>query len=213
MNQKIQKSWNSSLSPSSVHVHEDHRAKVGPTFVARPDFRAVIFVDVDRVSQACGSSMPRFDFVADRQTLLQTFDRMSSSQVVDYWVKKNSFSVDGGAGPGQRVLKNAALSGGGGSAGGGGGKKLVARLTNGKGLTPGARDGYWFGYLVGGDLCGSWGPQFGWEMMWQRWRKKIPFCWRDVLMLAVGAGVGVAIRGADIWLTAEATATDSIFFF
>lgn len=57
--------------------------------------RAVIVVDVERISTSCGYGVPFMDFRADRPTLHEWGERKAPDGLADYWVEKNAQSVDG----------------------------------------------------------------------------------------------------------------------
>lgn len=66
-------------------------------FVDQPQHarRSIIDVEVDRVSDSCGFSVPRMDYVEDRDLLVRHFGRKNEQQVEDYMIAKNSVSIDG----------------------------------------------------------------------------------------------------------------------
>lgn len=57
--------------------------------------RAIIVVDIDRTSNACGFSVPFMDFVEERETLNNHWDGKASEDMAEYWAKKNATSIDG----------------------------------------------------------------------------------------------------------------------
>jgi hypothetical protein len=57
--------------------------------------RGIIDVEVDRVSDSCGFSVPRMDYVEDRDLLVRHFARKDDEQVAQYQEQKNSYSIDG----------------------------------------------------------------------------------------------------------------------
>ncbi|WP_305790148.1 pyridoxamine 5'-phosphate oxidase family protein [Symbioplanes lichenis] len=57
--------------------------------------RAVVLIDVHRVSDSCGYSVPQMAFQGDRDTLLRWSERRSPSNLADYRRKKNTTSIDG----------------------------------------------------------------------------------------------------------------------
>jgi hypothetical protein len=60
-----------------------------------PGARAVIRVDLDRVSDSCGYSVPFMDYAGERPTLLQWAARKSPDDLDDYHRVKNAESIDG----------------------------------------------------------------------------------------------------------------------
>lgn len=65
------------------------------TPVDRHGSRAVIVVDVERVSDSCGYSVPLMDYVADRDLLIRSHSRRSDADLVGYGRTKNARSIDG----------------------------------------------------------------------------------------------------------------------
>lgn len=57
--------------------------------------RAIILVEVDRVADSCGFSVPRMEFVADRKVLDQAQLRRPAEYYDSYWDAKNAASIDG----------------------------------------------------------------------------------------------------------------------
>lgn len=67
-----------------------------PLFPMRFNFeRAIIRVDVHRVATSCGWSIPRMDFVADRDVLEKSWDKHDPRE---YQAEKNVLSIDSLAG-------------------------------------------------------------------------------------------------------------------
>ncbi|HSA52972.1 MAG TPA: pyridoxamine 5'-phosphate oxidase family protein [Yinghuangia sp.] len=57
--------------------------------------RAIIVVDVTRVSDSCGFSVPFMDYVGERPVLRQSWERRTREDVEAYMDKKNRASIDG----------------------------------------------------------------------------------------------------------------------
>lgn len=57
--------------------------------------RAIIVVDVRRVSDSCGFAVPFMDFVRERTLLDQWSQHRSEEQLIAYRAEKNAFSIDG----------------------------------------------------------------------------------------------------------------------
>ena len=60
-----------------------------------PSTRAVVVVDVERVSDSCGYSVPLLSYEGDRDLLLKWSDRKTDADLADYRRKKNGVSIDG----------------------------------------------------------------------------------------------------------------------
>jgi hypothetical protein len=63
-------------------------------FPALPGRRAVIEIDVERVTTSCGYAVPLMDLVEDRDRLIEWAEK-KSDDLPDYWQSKNATSVDG----------------------------------------------------------------------------------------------------------------------
>jgi len=64
-------------------------------FPARPGARAIIVVDVTRVSDSCGFSVPRMEYVGDRDLLDRWAEKKGPDKLVAYREEKNAVSIDG----------------------------------------------------------------------------------------------------------------------
>jgi hypothetical protein len=61
----------------------------------RPYLRAVIVVDVARVSDSCGYAVPRMELVAERETLDKVWRSRDEDRIARYHAEKNGASLDG----------------------------------------------------------------------------------------------------------------------
>jgi pyridoxamine 5'-phosphate oxidase-like protein len=57
--------------------------------------RAIIVVELDRIADSCGYSVPRLDFVADRDILDLHQLKKPASYYDEYWDVRNAASIDG----------------------------------------------------------------------------------------------------------------------
>lgn len=95
--------------PKIVRLHGTGRVThpADPGFVAavapfgrtaesrRPQTRAVITVDVTRVSDACGYAVPRMDLVAEREILDAWAETRGPEKLAAYHATRNATSLDG----------------------------------------------------------------------------------------------------------------------
>ncbi|WP_149202700.1 pyridoxamine 5'-phosphate oxidase family protein [Actinotalea subterranea] len=90
--------------PNVVRLHGRGRvvASVDPEFATwegrfpvHPGPRAVVVVDVERVSDSCGFAVPLMEHVADRDLLDRANGRRSADDLVRYRATKNAQSLDG----------------------------------------------------------------------------------------------------------------------
>jgi hypothetical protein len=63
-----------------------------------PSTRAVVVVDVDRVSDSCGYGVPQMELVGERDLLRLHAQRKGPDGLVEYRAKNNATSIDGLAG-------------------------------------------------------------------------------------------------------------------
>ncbi len=64
-------------------------------FPALPGQRAIIEVDVERVTTSCGYAVPLMDLVDDRDRLIAWAEKKGDDGIVEYWASKNRESIDG----------------------------------------------------------------------------------------------------------------------
>ncbi|MGW7579343.1 pyridoxamine 5'-phosphate oxidase family protein [Streptomyces sp. NPDC054765] len=57
--------------------------------------RAIVVVDVERVSDACGWSVPLMDYQSDRDILDRHHERRDDDYFDNYWQTTNGLSIDG----------------------------------------------------------------------------------------------------------------------
>jgi hypothetical protein len=69
--------------------------RIQPAFRDHPGTRAIIHVDVTRVSDSCGYGVPLFDFRTDRDTLTRWSEAKGTDGLRDYRTQKNARSIDG----------------------------------------------------------------------------------------------------------------------
>ncbi|ASR34620.1 pyridoxamine 5'-phosphate oxidase [Prauserella marina] len=92
--------------PNIVRLHGRGRAVLpgSPGFgelLARFDtgehqgLRAIIDVEVTRVSDSCGFSVPLLGYTEDRDLLLRRHSRRSDEDLAEYWATRNAHSIDG----------------------------------------------------------------------------------------------------------------------
>jgi hypothetical protein len=69
-----------------------------PEFPALPGARAIIDIEVTRISTSCGYSVPRMQFVEERDNLNRWARGKGDAQLVEYRDTRNAESIDGLAG-------------------------------------------------------------------------------------------------------------------
>lgn len=77
----------------------DYEAELAPFGEAaesrRPYLRGVVRVDVTRVSDSCGYSVPQMDLVAERETLDAVWGSRDDERIARYHTERNAVSLDG----------------------------------------------------------------------------------------------------------------------
>jgi hypothetical protein len=66
-----------------------------PSFPALPGERQIILLDIDSVQTSCGYAVPRYTYLAERDTLSRWAERKGPAGLLDYWREKNQRSIDG----------------------------------------------------------------------------------------------------------------------
>jgi len=64
-------------------------------FPSHPGKRAVIEIEVSRVSTSCGFAVPFFDFTGERETLIKYTEQKGEEAMREYRCKNNLESIDG----------------------------------------------------------------------------------------------------------------------
>lgn len=70
-------------------------ARLRPLFGDGPPARAIITLDVERVSQSCGFGVPLYDYTGQRTQLTDWADRKGETALRAYQAQKNARSIDG----------------------------------------------------------------------------------------------------------------------
>ncbi|MGF0117513.1 pyridoxamine 5'-phosphate oxidase family protein [Promicromonospora sp. Marseille-Q5078] len=78
-----------------VTLYDDEFASWAGRFTERRGARAVIVVDVERVSDSCGYGVPLLEYGGERDLLPQYMDRKGDEGQADYRRRKNRTSIDG----------------------------------------------------------------------------------------------------------------------
>ncbi|WP_246160400.1 pyridoxamine 5'-phosphate oxidase family protein [Nocardioides humilatus] len=78
-----------------VTVYDDDYAALADRFTELPGARAVVVVDVDRISDSCGWGVPLMAYEGDRDLLQPYFERKGVEGSADYRRRKNRSSLDG----------------------------------------------------------------------------------------------------------------------
>jgi hypothetical protein len=68
---------------------------VAEGFPAMAGVRSVIVLDVDRIADTCGFAVPLYEYVGDRQQLVEWADKKGAEGLRSYQAQKNRTSIDG----------------------------------------------------------------------------------------------------------------------
>jgi hypothetical protein len=78
-----------------IGLYAEEFASWAARFKPNPAARSVIVVDVDRVSDSCGYSLPLMSLDEERDLLTPNMERRGADGIVDYRRAKNRTSIDG----------------------------------------------------------------------------------------------------------------------
>src|SRR3954452_4931906 len=78
-----------------IGLYDEEFASWATRFKPNPAARSVIVVDVDRVSDSCGYSLPLMSLDEERDLLTPNMERRGADGIVDYRRAKNRTSIDG----------------------------------------------------------------------------------------------------------------------
>ena len=78
-----------------VSLHDPEYAAWAGRFPDNPAARAVIIVDVTRVSTSCGYALPILEPVSERDLLTEKMSRRGADGIAEYRRQHNAMSIDG----------------------------------------------------------------------------------------------------------------------
>jgi predicted pyridoxine 5'-phosphate oxidase superfamily flavin-nucleotide-binding protein len=78
-----------------VSLYDEEFTALSALFDEQPGARAVIVVDVTRVSDSCGYGVPLMDYRGERDLLPPYLERKGTQGQIDYRRQKNQTSIDG----------------------------------------------------------------------------------------------------------------------
>jgi Pyridoxamine 5'-phosphate oxidase len=86
-------------SAKVFHPRDLEWADLAVDFPVMAGSRQIFVLDIDLVQMSCGTGVPLMNFVAERgpTEMLPFYEEMGEEGVKDYWVRKNSLSIDGKA--------------------------------------------------------------------------------------------------------------------
>lgn len=78
-----------------VSIYDEDYAALGTRFTELPGARAIVVVDVERISDSCGFAVPLMSYAGERELLQPYFARKGPEGSADYRRGKNRTSLDG----------------------------------------------------------------------------------------------------------------------
>jgi hypothetical protein len=66
-----------------------------PYFASNRGMRAIIHAKLNRISDSCGYSVPRYDYRSERPTLEKLMEKKTDAEIRDYQLTRNARSLDG----------------------------------------------------------------------------------------------------------------------
>lgn len=78
-----------------VTIYDPEFATLAHHFDDVPGARAIVLVDVERISDSCGYGVPLLEYAGERDLLPQHMERKGATGRVDYRRLKNGVSIDG----------------------------------------------------------------------------------------------------------------------
>ncbi|HJQ07114.1 MAG TPA: pyridoxamine 5'-phosphate oxidase family protein [Nocardioides sp.] len=78
-----------------VPLSDERYAELAGRFTDLPGARAVVVVDIERVSDSCGYGVPLMEYAGERDLLPPYFERKGPEGAADYRRLKNRTSLDG----------------------------------------------------------------------------------------------------------------------
>lgn len=78
-----------------VTVYDEEYAGLAARFADLPGARAVVVVDIERISDSCGWTVPLMEYAGERDLLAPYFERKGIDGSADYRRRKNRTSIDG----------------------------------------------------------------------------------------------------------------------
>ena len=78
-----------------LEPQEPEFSELLPRFSQKLTPRAIIVADLERIADACGYGVPRYDYQGERQQLPRWAEKKGEAYLHDYQVRKNASSIDG----------------------------------------------------------------------------------------------------------------------
>jgi hypothetical protein len=79
----------------AVHPHDAEWETLLGLFPALPGARQIFSLDIESVATSCGYSVPFYEYVGERDVLVQWAEKKGEDGVKKYWQDNNQKSIDG----------------------------------------------------------------------------------------------------------------------
>ena len=78
-----------------IHKHDPEWEGLFSLFSPLPGARQIFDLSVDLVQTSCGMAVPFFDYVGEREQLIDWATKKGEEGIKEYWKEKNQVSLDG----------------------------------------------------------------------------------------------------------------------
>ncbi|MFT5232211.1 MAG: hypothetical protein ACI9UQ_000230, partial [Candidatus Krumholzibacteriia bacterium] len=78
-----------------IHNYDEEWEELYGHFSPTAGARQVFDVSVDLVQTSCGMGVPYYDYVGERDQLVNWAEKKGQDGVKEYWEQKNQVSIDG----------------------------------------------------------------------------------------------------------------------
>jgi Pyridoxamine 5'-phosphate oxidase len=79
----------------TYHTNDAEWSELAEHFPAHRSARQIFDLSIDMVQTSCGYAVPFMDYQSERDTMQKWVDAKSDTELRDYWVEKNTKTIDG----------------------------------------------------------------------------------------------------------------------
>ena len=79
----------------AIHPRDEEWADRSSLFPDYPGMRQIFLLDIDSIQTSCGFAVPNYQYLEDRNDLIDWTDKTGDEGVKKYWTKNNQISIDG----------------------------------------------------------------------------------------------------------------------
>jgi len=80
---------------SVIHKNHSKWNELYALFNPIPGARQIFDVEIDLVQTSCGMAVPFFDYVDEREQLINWATKKGEAEIKEYWLDKNQLTIDG----------------------------------------------------------------------------------------------------------------------